>query len=147
MDYISISVAALIVSVVGVLWQYFGVILRLKDEVHQIQDTLKSDVGKVKERLIRLETKTDLFWKTVEENVPRLLMHPHTARRDELLLRMSDGQLNASEIAELLHDLESSVSQEPRDLQLATILLIVRLKHRLADHETEAAQKVKYVCP
>lgn len=55
------------------------------------------------ERLARLETKVDVFWRGVSFDAARLLHSPHPefARRDELLERFQAQQLTAPEAREL----------------------------------------------
>ncbi|AVT38816.1 hypothetical protein [Plantactinospora sp. BB1] len=55
------------------------------------------------ERLARLETKVDVFWRGVSFDAARLLHSPHPefARRDRLLERFQEGVLTSAEAREL----------------------------------------------
>ena len=75
-----------------------------------------------------LTAKTDIWWRTVEETIPHRLIAPHTARRDDLLGRMSRHELQPVDAAELLADLQPNLTEFPPDSHLAVVLLIARLK-------------------
>ncbi len=95
----------------------------------------------IRERLAKLETKTDLFWGMVESNVPKMLVHPHSPRRDELLNKMGRTEFTTNEYKELIQELENDIDQEPKELRLAVILLLTNLKYKLSDKLAKEKKK------
>lgn len=82
-----LPVIAIMVSVLGLTYQHFAVLSRMKD-----------DMTRVKERLAALETKTGLFWNMVEKKMSKLLMSfPTNIPKDELLLKFSEGRVTLDE--------------------------------------------------
>lgn len=78
LPYVSIAL-----TICGFLFQHFKVL------------------AKINERLAMLETKISLFWSIVEKELPRLLKHPDTKRQDELLDKLSNGDIAIKEMKEL----------------------------------------------
>ncbi|MBF9133460.1 hypothetical protein I0C86_31545 [Plantactinospora sp. S1510] len=62
-----------------------------------------SETAALAERLAKLETKVDVFWRGVSFDAARLLHSPHPefARRDELLERFQAQELTGAEAREL----------------------------------------------
>ncbi len=110
-----ISFTSLLATVIGLTMQYFGVI-----------------VG-VKERLSKIEVKTDLFWGLVQQNLPNLLHADHTPRKDFLLGKMQEDKLTRDEMLELEKMLEEEMKHTAPDKILTYIFVIAALKRRLLD--------------
>lgn len=108
---------AVLVSLAGILGKYY------------------KSISSMKERLTRLETKMELFWKIVENNVGRLLKSPRQPRKDELLDKLSGNSLNREEAAELKEILEREFAKKGKrsQLSLAYILALGRLEQVLFD--------------
>lgn len=121
-DYSAIIVA--LTALVTLFWKHLGPDARTRN-------------GQVvlAERLARIETKLDLFWKVVEQNIPRLLKRPTHKRMDDLLDKMSMGGLNGdhSEAKELILLLEEDLKQQDSTRVLATTLILARL-HQLVEN-------------
>jgi hypothetical protein len=116
-EMIYLPVAAIIVSICGLLFQYFGVITRIL------------------ERLTRIETKTDLFWKCVESGVVTMLKtYPSKVAKDVLLDKMVHNELALQEAQELRTILcEEMKPKENGAERLAYVLALARLEQIIFD--------------
>jgi hypothetical protein len=86
------------------------------------------DIETIADRLARLETKVDVFWKDVSFDAARVLHSPHPefARRDELLEKFMSAQLNINEAMELeamLNEVLSKHDVESGQRMAASIVL------------------------
>ena len=112
-DYIAI--AALILTIAGFMINYFAVIAGMK------------------ERLATLETKMELFWRAIENNVIHLLKsYPTHIRKDILLDKLSCRALNLEEA----YELRTILREEMKGLlnntnTIAYVLMIARLEQRI----------------
>jgi|SRR6185295_12875987 len=82
----------------------------------------------LRERLVRLEVKIDVFWRDVSYSSAKLLHKPHpdSARMDYLIDKYLDDKLNQSEIVEFigkLKELFENKDAETAERQSAAILL------------------------
>lgn len=101
-----IAVVALLVSVAGLLWQHFGVVLKLKGEISCIREDLGSRISKV-------ETKVELFWGALGEVVKSMVQQPIHFRKDELMDKLDDPEkISTGELVEL----KGMLTCELRDL-------------------------------
>ncbi len=78
-----------------------------------------------------LKARFDMFLSTIEKHIPNDLIAPHTPHRDDLLRKMSKGELTLDETKELLTDMELNIDSFKSDKLLAAILVIVRLKDKI----------------
>jgi hypothetical protein len=76
-----LSISAIVLTVVGLLFQHFAVIMGIE------------------KRITALETKMELFWKIVGEAVKDIVHHPTEYRMDYLIDNMDT--LNKEELCEL----------------------------------------------
>ncbi len=118
-----IAIVALVVSVLGLLFQHLGVITDIK------------------ERLTRLETKTELFWKCIEENMVKLLKsYPTNPRKDILLDKMLHNELNlesAQELRTVLKgEMDIELAESNNSNALTYVLVISRLEQIIFDKNT-----------
>ncbi len=107
-----IAFFALAVTIAGLAWQYFCVIVGINS------------------RLTALETKTGLFWTVVEKNLSEMLHSPHTEEMDTLLEKLSqDHALSKQEAHQLGNLLELQLRQEPMSpKKLAIVVLLGRVR-------------------
>lgn len=105
-----LSIISLIITLIALAGQYF------------------TTISSMKERLTKLETKIELFWKTVEKAIPKLLMAPHSPRQDELLQKLSNGKLSKTEACELKGLLEEALKIKNPSKVVAIALLLSRLE-------------------
>jgi hypothetical protein len=116
MEYLPII--SIIVTVLGFAITYFGFIQRQQDRA-----TAQA------ERMTKLETKVDLFWRVVETNVGQLLKSPTHATKDTLLDKLAHRELTIQE-AELLRGILTDEMQLKgrTDSVVAYALIIARLE-------------------
>lgn len=105
-----ISLAGLLISICGLLWQHF------------------KTIAGINERLSTMETKIDLFWKAVEKHVVDLLKAPHTKRYDVLLDKLVQGTLTNEEARELKGYLTNHLKTAKASKRLAMVLLLARIE-------------------
>lgn len=120
-----LPILAIIVSIVGLLFQYFGMHLSL---VQRVQS---------------LETKTELFWKIVESRMPRLIAdspNPPVTRKNELLHKMEDHTLTVDEIKELICILHTD-DMNDGDKVVARAMVTARLEMLLHDLTQQKGRK------
>jgi len=74
-------------------------------------------VVKQRERLTKVETKMEIFWKDVSFDSAKILHTPHAEnlRRDELLEKFLKETITRNELAELIITLEDIVEDNNRD--------------------------------
>lgn len=105
-----LPIAAIVISIGGILFQYFGVI-----------------VG-IQERIARLETKTELFWKCVEGNVLNILKsYPSNIGKDVLIDKMIHSELTLGEAQTLRMILKEEI-KGTANLDWAYTLALGRLE-------------------
>jgi Flp pilus assembly protein TadB len=116
-----ISIVALVISAGGLLFTYFGWIQKQNDRAIAQN-----------ERMTKLETKVDLFWKVVETNVGQLLKSPTHALKDTLLDKLAHRELSIEE-AELLRGIltDEMQLQGRNNGVVAYALIIARLEQIL----------------
>lgn len=111
-----LSIVAIVVAAAGLMWHQFGVL------------------SGIKERLTRIETKVDFFWRMIEEKLSGMLFSPANQTKDELLIKLKERALSCEEAKKLKEILEGeSQSNEKRDLTLAYFLVITRLEVLIED--------------
>ena len=110
----SLPIIAIIVSIAGLLFQYFGMI------------------AGIKERLAKIETKVELFWKVVEENIPKLLMRNSTPETDKLVAELTNPEMPETHLSKLkvLLRVELQESKDKAEI-LAVIMALGRIEQRL----------------
>jgi hypothetical protein len=120
MDYLPL--ASIVISVLGLLITYFGFVL------------------KVSERITKVETKVELFWKVVETNVGQLLKSPTHVEKDMLLDKLAHRELNIKEAEQLRGILTDEMQLKGRDNGIIAYALIIgRLEQIL--YELRTARK------
>lgn len=110
-----LGILALLVSIIGIIWQYFGWIIGVRKDMGTMALGWKTECGVlVKDvsdkltnqdsRLSRLEVKMELFWNAVGDVVKNLIKQPTHLRKDELmdkLLDKRDTNISNVELVEL----------------------------------------------
>ncbi len=122
MEYLPII--AIVVSVGGLLFQYFGWITKILGRFAEITG-----------RLIRLETQIDLYWKSVESVViGALKTFPTDIGKDVLLDKLMHNELTLYEAERLRTILEEEMKQNnDYDKMWAYALSFQRLAKILVD--------------
>lgn len=112
-----LPILALLISVTGLLYQHFGVIMKLKDDIAII----KTDTATIK-------VQTDLFWHIIENRTADLLKsYPTHLSKDILIDKYKNRELSLSD-AEELRTILNGEQQQIKDNQFAYILTIARLE-------------------
>ena len=120
-----IGLLALIVSIFGLTWQYFGWILGVRKDMGILALNWKTECGTlVKEvndklglqdgRLAKLEVKMELFWNAVGDVIKNMIKQPTHFRKDELmdkLLDKRDTNISNAELVELKSILHSELPE------------------------------------
>jgi len=120
-DYSALIVA--LVSLVTLLWKHLGPDSRTRNQAVNLEG-----------RLVKLETKIDLFWTAVEQNIPRLLKQPIHKRKDDLLDKLTSGKLSKDEAEELIGELDKDKSTVDPGMVLAVTLVLARLQQIVTDN-------------
>ena len=116
MESIYLSITAISLTVIGLLFQHFAVL------------------SKIKERLTALETKMDLFWKAIEGNIVKMLKtFPTNINKDILLDKLSQKELDIMEAEKLRTILIGEMETTKTNNKLAYVLVIARLEQLLWD--------------
>lgn len=90
------------------VWTYFGVILSMRKE-------FDSTIAEINNRLVRMETKMELFWNAVVASVSSLIKQPIHFRKDELMDKLIPENLphlpenTVEELLELKHILKDEL--------------------------------------
>ena len=115
----------ILISILGLAWTYFGAVLNIK------------------ERLVRLETKADLFWKPLQEYLLQALHHPNAISLDRKLENFD--KLNVSELIEMKIELKSKVEElktmnKENPNILFYILMLARVEQVIVEKQMEACR-------
>lgn len=129
---IYIAVGGFILSVVGMLYQHFGVIMKLQQQISDVKGEVDS-----------LKVKVEPFWKLVETNLPQLLMHPTSKEKDILLAKMASGDLPLDEAyhlrALLMEDCANIANPQ---LAVARVLVMARLEQRIMELKAQPRRHI-----
>lgn len=86
-------------------------------------------INKLSERIKDLEVKIGLFWKIVEQEIPKILHSPHTPEIDVLLEKVMGGNITSDEAYELKCKLKGELDTETDKTRvISMILLMARLE-------------------
>ena len=112
---IALAIIGIGVTIGGILIKQFG--------------RISQEMTKLGERVTRVETKVELFWKGIEGNMVSLLKSPTKHRKDALLDKLSCNTLNQAEAIELKDILTKEFNGKKRanPLGMAYVMAIARL--------------------
>lgn len=96
-----ISIAAVVISLLGVIWQYFGGILAIRRDMASSATTNLEAHAKMERemrdmitsqalQLAKAETKMELFWNAVGGSVKSLIKQPIHLEKDQLMDKLMD---------------------------------------------------------
>lgn len=110
----------------------------MEKQLAEVEARLTARIDKqereVTERLVKLETKMEVFWGAIEENVPKMLHSPHTPLIDGLLDKVRDRTITRDEAVTLKELLEKDFNSNPQqEHALGYVLLIARLKEIIGE--------------
>lgn len=128
-----LPIIAIFVSITGLLYQYFGVILKIREDMGKDKESISKDIGEIKSKISSLETKTELFWRCIEGKVVDMLKtYPTNIDKDVLLDKFKENSLTIEEAERLRTALNCEI-QNTQDKQLAYILALARLEQIIYD--------------
>jgi len=138
-----LPIIAIFVSITGLLYQYFGVILKIREDMGKDKESISKDIGEIKSKISSLETKTELFWRCIEGKVVDMLKtYPTNIDKDVLLDKFKENSLTIEEAERLRTALNCEI-QNTQDKQFAYILAIARLEQLIYDLRNKI-DKAKY---
>lgn len=155
-----IGILALIVSILGLVWHYFGWVLSIRTEISKVTLDCKTEIGAgvsvINEklanqdtRLSRLEVKMELFWNAIGDVVKNLIKQPTHLRKDELMDKLLDKRETDISIGELM-ELKSILHLELPELKiqkseksLAYALALAYIDQILYDRDCLCATDIK----
>jgi hypothetical protein len=120
-----------ILALIMVLWK---VAFKQGDENRE-RETMRKDIADLQaiakplgERIQKIETSNDVFWKVLEPHFAQIIHSPEHGLRDKLVDKLLDGTLTYNEAATLLVLLneDSRVEQQP-DKRIGFIFLEARV--------------------
>jgi len=128
------------VMVLGVVWGAVRALSGLRDRVLALEKTADPDLAKkvddLVERVVRVETRTDLFMTALESWSVKVLHSPHAPDRDRLLEKLQDGSITKDEAMALRGLLEIQYDGDPRSPHgLAYTLLLAKLNQILHEED------------
>ena len=110
---------------IGMLLQYFTVILKIKEEM-----------GGINIKVSTLETKTELFWRCIENRVVDMIKtFPTNIKKDVLLDKLKSKEIILEEAAVLKTILEGELKTAEKDA-LSYILVLSRLEQIIFELRT-----------
>jgi hypothetical protein len=109
------SISALIISVLGLAATYFGFVI------------------KISERMTKVETNNDVFWKILEPHMAQIIHSPTHQERDELVDKLVHSCLTIAGAARLVFMLEENIRENgDSGKKLASAFLLARVKALIA---------------
>lgn len=86
-------------------------------------------------RITAIETKFNIFWSVIEQQLPKVLIRPTHEEVDELLRRMMDGSMSETErmrlVTALKNELDKGLHTTDPHKALAYVFLLARLESGL----------------
>jgi hypothetical protein len=132
-----LAILSMLISIIGLLYLHFGVIMKLKDDIAKVKDDNTKDLIEVNSKLDKMCVKTDLFWQIIEGKVVDVLKSfPTYLEKDILLDKLSDKSLTLSEAERLRTTLDGEMKLT-KDNQFAYILILARLEQLIYDLRNE----------
>ena len=133
---IFLPIASIGISIIGLLWNHYREISGIKERVAKLEsgsDDIKEVCKDIKfitdqvtingNRITSLETKTDLFWRVIQDGVITMLKHPNCLDKDCLLDKLKDSTLTLDEAEKLKCLLKDDVTSKNTDAPSAVLAL------------------------
>lgn len=100
-----ISIGAVSISALGMIWTYFGGILSIRKELYESIEKVKTEYGNTNKsltdvlmqqssKITRLETKMDLFWNAIGGSVSSLIKQPIHFKKDALMDKLIPANIS-----------------------------------------------------
>ena len=135
-----LSLISLSIVVFGLMYNYWGVILKLKDKIAETAKGYTDAVARIEKdftdqsklyeaRFVALETKMELFWGAVGKVVIDMVKQPIHIEKDGLLDRLKSNDINGEELQKLKFMIEDEVIElkERKDSKAIAYVLILAM--------------------
>ena len=124
-----LSLISLAIVIFGLLYNYFGVILKLREKIAEIVKHIGEANTKYEARFVALETKMELFWGAVGKVVIDMVKQPIHIEKDGLLDRLKSNDINGEELQKLKFMIEDEVIElkERKDAKAIAYVLILAM--------------------
>jgi hypothetical protein len=143
-----LPIIAIVIALLGIVWQYFGGILTLRKEMgdsevknveqhSRLDHDIRELIASQNNRIVAAETKMELFWNAAGSVVSSLIKQPIHFEKDELMDKLMGGPINKDELCRLKHILHTEVKElkETKQTQsLAYALALAYIEQKLFDY-------------
>lgn len=143
-----LPIIAIVVALLGTIWQYFGGFLTMRKELAEsekenleqhtrLDRDIRELISAQTSRIVAAETKMELFWNAVGGVVSSLIKQPIHFEKDELMDKLMGGPINKDELCRLKHVLHTEVKElkETKQTQsLAYALALAYIEQKLYDY-------------
>lgn len=127
-------IMSLLATTIGLLLQYFMVILKMKED-------FAKDISEIRSRMTALETKTELFWRCIENKVVDMLKsYPTNIDKDVLLDKFVSKEITLDEVIILKTILEGELKLAEKE-KFGYVLILGRLEQVIYDLRNEKHDK------
>ena len=143
---IFMSLSSFIFTLVALSWEHFKVIGGMSNRITKLETKvavlppeyvkcLPQELAGIHDSISRMETKIDVFWKSIENMIVKQLHHPlpQFAKRDKLLDKFKDKTITIGELNQLKGMLSCTPIKKGDPEALAAVLLIARIDTILFD--------------
>lgn len=158
--YIIITVFVMILSAVGFTWKIRVDLVALKGDLNthieaekehwkRVENKCDSNCGTVVEiqrTVDRMKEREKVRWEANKEKMEKTLHSPKHVRRDELVLRLKEGEMTKEEVQELLPLLQDAAIMERGGKAIAAMFFLDQASKVLADFQYQRHEEVSYQC-
>jgi len=136
--------ASILVAVLGVVFTYFGFVVKVKGDIAALQATVASRekaidcLPQMHADLAKLNAADDVFWKVLGPALGGIIHSPIHIRRDKLMdewLAAPKGKIPESDLRELRDELEQmldeAIAGDSVNLQLIGAMLLGRIEAQI----------------
>lgn len=120
-----LSILALVGVAGGWVANHYRSVIGQNAKIHEIEIA----VGDVR-------TRFDIFWKVIEQELPKILVRPTHKEMDELLYKLAENKISDEEIQKLKEmmreELDQGISKEDSGRALSYVIMLARLESKRA---------------
>jgi hypothetical protein len=140
-----LAILSMLISIIGILYLHFGVIMKLKDDIAKVKEDSTRDLIETNSKLDKMCVKTDLFWQIIEGKVVNVLKSfPTDLGKDILLDKLIEKSLTLPEAEKLRTTLDGEM-QLTKDNLFAYVLILARLEQLIYDLRNEGCNEQRMV--
>jgi len=97
-----LSITAIFISLAGILFTYFGLILKIKEDIEKDKEQILAIITDIRIHLGNLEIKGELVWRCIESKAVEMLKsYPTFLDKDLLLEKFNERSLTVSDAEQL----------------------------------------------